>query len=305
MASRRNEIMKTATARTAVRFRNILFATDFSAAAAHAIPYVKRIAKHYDADLVALHVRPPAVNPMTEPGSWPTDIEAAKAENEKHREEILDTFAGIRTQACVEEGGVEDCLAEAIEKNKTDLVVIGTRGRTGLGKLLMGSVAEEIFRTVSCPVLTVGPHIDASRVPGGQFREIVYATDLSPESQGAAAFAVSLAQEFQARLVLVHVIPEPKAGDLVTAAEVMASSKNLLRKLVPPDAEAWCKPDYFVFRGDPAEKILEFANLRDTDLIVLGIRPETGIPGVATHLPISMAHKIVSHAACPVLTVRH
>jgi nucleotide-binding universal stress UspA family protein len=297
--------MKTATARTGIRFRNILFATDFSAAAAHAIPYVKQIAKHFDADLVALHVRPPLVNPMTEPASWPTDIEAAKAENEKHREEIIDAFAGIRTEVHFAEGSIQECLEGEIEKNNTDLVVLGTRGRTGIEKLLLGSIAEKIFRTVSCPVLTVGPHTDASRMPGGEFHEIVYATDLTPESQGTAAYAVALAQEFQSRLVLVYVIPEPEVGDLVTAADVMASSKNLLRKLVPPEAEAWCRPEYFVFRGDPAEKLLEFANLRETNLIVLGIRPEKGVPGAATHLSISMAHKIVSHAACPVLTVRH
>jgi nucleotide-binding universal stress UspA family protein len=297
--------MITAAARTAVRFRNILFATDFSPAAAQAIPYVKKIAKHYDADLVALYVRPPVVNPMTEPGTWPTDIESAKAENDKHREEVLNTFAGIHTQALIEEGSIQSCLEAAIEKNNTDLVVIGTRGRTGLGKLLLGSVAEEIFRTVSCPVLTVGPHSSAHRAAGGQFREILYATDFSPESQGAAAYAVSLAQEFQARLILLHVIPDLAAGDLVTAADVTVSSESLLRKLVPPEAEAWCKPEYFVERGDPAVKILEFASQRETDLIVLGVRPEKGVPGAATHLPIATAHKIVSHATCPVLTVRH
>jgi hypothetical protein len=77
--------MKTATAQTASGFANILFATDFSSAAAHALPYVKGIAKHYDANLVAFHLRPPAVNIMTEPSSWPKDIEAAKAEDEGHR----------------------------------------------------------------------------------------------------------------------------------------------------------------------------------------------------------------------------
>ncbi len=297
--------MTTATARIAVRFRNILFATDFSPAAAQAIPYVKSIAKHYDADLVSLHVRPPVVNPMTAPGTWPADIEAAKAEDDKHREEVLSTFAGIRTEVLTGEGSIQLCLNEAIEKNSTDLVVIGTRGRTGLGKLLLGSVAEEIFRNVSCPVLTVGPHSNASRGAGGQFREILYATDFSPESQGAAAYAVSLAQEFQSRLILLHVVPKQKAGDLVSAADVTASSEKLLRKLVPPEAGAWCKAEYFVERGDPAEKILEFANQRETDLIVLGVRREKGVPGAATHLPIATAHKIVSHATCPVLTVRH
>jgi nucleotide-binding universal stress UspA family protein len=184
-------------------------------------------------------------------------------------------------------------------------VVIGTRGRTGLGKLLLGSVAEEIFRTVSCPVLTVGPHTSSFRGVGNQFREILYATDLSPESQGAAAYAVSLAQEFQSRLTLLHVIPEQKPGDLVSAADVTDSSEKLLRKLVPPEAGVWCQAAYFVERGDPAEKILGFARQGETDLIVLGVRREQGMAGAATHLPIATAHKVVSHAGCPVLTVRH
>jgi nucleotide-binding universal stress UspA family protein len=297
--------MKAALAKTAVRFQHILFATDFSDAAAQAIPYVKRIARHYDADLVTLHFRPPVVNLMTVPGTWPIDIEAAKVEENKHREDILHDFTGIPTQVLIQEGNIQDLLGAAIEKNHIDLVVIGTRGRTGLGKLLLGSVAEEILRTVPCPVLTIGPHSDVSRQKSGEFREILYATDLSPESQGAAEYAVSLAQEFQSRLVILHVIPEPEAGDLVTAADVMVSSKNLLRQLVTPEAEAWCKPEYFVESGDPAEKILEFANLREADLIVLGVRPEKGVPGAATHLPIATAHKIVARATCPVLTIRH
>jgi nucleotide-binding universal stress UspA family protein len=140
--------MKAATAKTAVGFRNILFATDFSPAAARAVLYVKRIAKHYDADVVALYVRPPVVNPMMEPATWPVDTEAAKAQ-EFCRKELLDAFAGIRTKVLIEEGSVDLCLKSAMEANHTDLVVIGTHGRTGVPKLLLGSVAEEIFRTVT------------------------------------------------------------------------------------------------------------------------------------------------------------
>lgn len=297
--------MTTATAKAAVRFRNILFATDFSPAAAQAIPYVKKIAKHYDADLVALHVQQPLLNPTLPPRGWTSEVEAAKAQNHQHRAELLRVFEGIRTLVVIEEGDIQSSLDVAIQKNNTDLVVIGTRGRTGLGKVLLGSIGEEIFRTVSCPVLTVGPHSRAPLGAGGPFREILYATDFSPESQGAAAYAVALAQGFQSRLILLHVIPEQEAGDLVSAADVTTSSQKLLRSLVPPEAEAWCKPEYFVERGDPAEKILEFANLRESDLIVLGVRPQKGVPGAATHLPVATAHKIVSRATCPVLTVRH
>jgi nucleotide-binding universal stress UspA family protein len=297
--------MKAAVAKTRARFKTILFATDFSPAAAYAIPYVKKIAEHYESHLVALHVRPPVSYTGTEMGTWPDDLKAAKATDEKRKEELLNTFAGTPTQVYIEVGDIQSSMDAAIQKNNVDLVVIGTRGRTGLGKLLLGSVAEEIFRTVDCPVLTVGPHSDSSRGTLGEFREILYATDFSSHSQAAAAYAVSLAEEFQSRLILLHVIPEPEAGDLVSASDVTASSKELLRKLVPPEAETWCKPEYFVERGDPAEKIMEIAKLRETDLIVLGARREKGVTGAATHLPIATVHKVVSHATCPVLTVRH
>ena len=295
--------MKTAAARGTAGFHNILFATDFSFAAAHAIPYVKRIAKRYDANLVALYVRPPAVDPMAQPAYWPAE-ETIRKENEGYREQLLETFAGIATTPLIKEGDIQSNLQAAIAKNNTDLVVIGTRGRTGLGKLLLGSVAEEIFRTVECPVLTVGPLVDATRGADGEIRQILYATDLASPSPKAAAYAVSLAQEFQAHLILLHVIAEPKAGEFVSAHDTIEASKNLLRTMVPAEAYSWCKPEFLVERGNPADRILELAHSRGSGLIVLGVRAEEGVPGAATHLPIATAHKIVSHAECPVLTVR-
>lgn len=167
--------------------------------------------------------------------------------------------------------------------------------------MLLGSVAEEIFRTVPVPVLTVGPHSNPGKA---NVREILFSTDFNTESNAAAAYAVSLAQEFQARLTLLHVVPEPKAGELVGWFDVQESAKKLLAKLVPPEAEDWCKPEFFVERGDPAERILDLANLREVDLIVLGAQPESGVPGAATHLPVAIAHRVVARANCPVLTVR-
>ena len=296
--------MKAATAKTAVGFRNILFATDFSPAAENAIPYVKRLAKHYLANLVVLHAHPPVVNPMAPPETWASDVEEQNARDQFHREELLSTFAGIFTKVLIGEGGVQANLQAAIEENNTDLVVVGTRGRTGIGKMLLGSVAEEILRTTNCPVLTVGPHADPARESDGQIREILFATDFASESNGAAGYAVSLAQEFQARLAMLHVISEPRAGDLVADCDVEESSRALLQKLVPSGAEAWCKPEYFVEHGNPAARILDLARLRESDLIVLGVKPEAGVHGAATHLPVATVHKIVSQATCPVLTVR-
>jgi len=295
--------MKAAPATTRIQFSNILFATDFSPAAERAVPYARKIAKHYGSKIIGLHVAAPMVNPMTQPAAWPAVLDAEKAQHDERRERLLDEFAGIPTEARVEEGDILTNLNSAIQNNHADMIVIGTHGRTGLGKLILGSVAEEIFRTVSCPVLTVGPHAGAIR--GTEIREILLATDLSPESWNAAAHAVSLAQEFQARLVILHVVREPKPGDLITANDVAASSEKLMRGYLPSDAELWCKPEYLVAEGDTAVKILEIAKERESDLIVLGVRPESGVPGAATHLPIATAHKVVSHAPCPVLTIRH
>ena len=296
--------MKAATAMTAVGFRNILFATDFSDAAASAIPYVKRIANHYEANLVVLHAHPPIVNPMTPPETWGADAAAAEARDQHRREELLSTFAGVPTQVLIEEGGIQATLQAEIEKYKIDLVVVGTRGRTGFGKLLLGSVAEEILRTAACPVLTVGPYADLSRGADGQIREVLYATDLTSENKAAAAYAISLAEEFQARLVFLHVVPQMEPNDLVMASDVVASSKALLEKLLPAEATNWCKPEYFVEQGNPADKILDLAHFRESDLIVLGVKPDGGALGATTHLPISTAHRVVAHATCPVLTVR-
>src|SRR5262249_6497270 len=133
---------------------------------------------------------------------------------------------------------------------------------------------------------------------GEKIREILFATDLSPESSQDAAYAVSLAQEFQAQLVLLHVVKEPTPGELVISADLTTSLENLLHQYFPEGAELWCKPEYLVTEGNAAAKILEIAKERQSELIVLGVRPETGMPGASTHLPIATAHKVVCQAPC-------
>lgn len=293
--------MKAVSARARVQIKNVLFATDFSPAAAAAIPYVKEVATRYGAGLFALHVRPPVVNPMIPPASWAATVEAARAEEQRQRETLLAAFAGMHPEIIIEEGDIQSSLASAIAMHKIDLIVVGTRGRTGVGKFFLGSTAEEIFRQASCPVLTVGPHATLS-LQAGRLSAIVYATDFSDKSLAAASYASSLAQEFQARLVLVHVIPDSKPGELITSAQTRGSCEQLLQELVPPGS--CCESECVVEVGEAADKILQVAEDKKAAVIVLGVRPETGFPGAATHLPIATAHKVVSHAHCPVLTVR-
>jgi nucleotide-binding universal stress UspA family protein len=297
--------MLAAAKKTRTRFENILFSTDFSASSENAVPYVKLLARHFESSVTVLHVRPPVVGATTQAATWAVNLEATKILDSEHRKELFELFAEFPQKVIIEQGSIEDCLNAALRQNDIDLIVIGTRGRSGLGKLLLGSVAEQILRNAPCPVLTVGPGIDIARKAKSEFREILFATDFSAEAKLGAAYAVSLAEEYQARLVLLHVVAECKVGELVSRHDVEASSRQLLRNLVPLEAEAWCKPEFVVESGDPAERIVELARQRGSDLIVLGARTEKGLPGAATHLPFAVAHKVVSKATCPVLTVRH
>ena len=296
--------MKALETRTRIEIKNVLFPTDFSPAADAAIPYATEIVRRFGAKLYALHVRPPIINPMTEPAAWPALERAAKAEADAQTQALRAAFPGIKPEIMIEEGDFWGILESAIEKRQVDLIVLGTRGRSGAAKFFLGSRAEEIFRQSPCAVLTIGPHSHEKPPRGGEFREILFATDFSSVSAGAAAYAISLAQEFQARLTLLHVIAEEKAGELIHGAELEGSAARLLRKLVPAEVELWCEPHFAVEHGPIADKILQVAKKGNADLIVLGVRRPSGFPGAATHLPMATAHKVVTHAECPVLTVR-
>ena len=297
-------IMKPLSASTHVQFKNILFTTDFSDAAKIAAPYAAALAKRYGAKLYALHVRPPIANTGELPQDWRALEKIAEIEAHKEKFALAHTFEGIQPEIMINEGDLWPSIKTVIQEHSIDLIVMGTRGRSGIGKLLLGSAAEEIFRQAPCPVLTVGPHSPALPKSSGEITRILLATDFGPESQVAASYAISLAQECQAYLILLHVIDAPRTGDLVHPSELSSSSGRMLRNLVPLQAELWCVPDYVVEYGAPAEKILEVAAKREAELIVLGVRKPTGFQGAATHLPMAIAHKVVSLAPCPVLTVR-
>lgn len=290
--------------KTRVSLKNILFATDFSPAAEAALPYAIGLATRYGGTVHGLHVRFPATYPVVGPEAMPQVLEAAEEQAKIEAQQLHQMLAGVPHEVSVGEGEVWPMISEIAPKDKTDLIVIGTHGRTGVTRVLLGSVAEEIFRKALCPVLTVGPHVSKDTERRLEMKEILYATDFSPESLAALPFAVSLAQEHQARLTLLHVVGPPKVGELVHAEQYAESTLRRLRALVPAEAEPWCEPNFKVEHGPEADKIMEVANALGADLIVLGVRGAQGGTGAATHLLQSIAHRVVTQARCPVLTVR-
>jgi len=293
--------MKAVQARTGIALKNILFATDFSAASDAAAPIAIQIARHYGAKVYGVHVNRFDDYTAAAPNAWAAMAEAAEKETKEDAGRLNEQFQGIEHEAVIGEGNIWEVVSNLIKEKEIDLVVLGTRGRTGLGRALLGSVAEQILRQAPCPVLTVGPHVNLWSDEYAKMREILYATDLAADFPIAAPYAVSLAQENQAHLVLLHVIEDAKAGDLVDSPEVVDLKERKLQLLVAEQAGLWCDPTYIVEQGPAAEKILDVAKRRHTDLIVLGARPAKGL---ATHLNIGTVHKVVSQATCPVLTVR-
>jgi nucleotide-binding universal stress UspA family protein len=295
--------MKAAQAKTRISLENILFATDFSASSEGALLVAKSIARRYGAKMYGVHVNKFEDYTSVSPNAWPAMKDLEEKEMREDTERLENELQGVEHEAMVRQGRVWDAIEEIIRAKDIDLIIVGTRGRSGLERVLLGSVAEEILRHAPCPVLTIGPHVKTWSNEYAQMREILYATDLNADLPKATPFAVSLAQENQAHLVLLNVIEDPKPGELVNQAQVGDFRKRRLEELVPQEAGLWCEPTVIIEEGPAPEKILDVAKRRHTDIIVLGVRPTKGIMA-ATHLAKGTAYRVIAEAPCPVLTVR-
>jgi nucleotide-binding universal stress UspA family protein len=298
-----------------IAVKNVLFATDFSATSEVALPYATAVCRHFGSTLHTVHVLPDSTLLMMTGGvdyvSMGTLYDDAHADALKMLDQISDRFEGIPHHNYVRHGQVWRALAGMIAENKIDLVVVGTHGRSGLGKLLLGSVAEDILRHAPCPVLTVGPKVSGrAKLPTFpnrdlapvelELRQILFATDFAQYSVYVAQEAVALAEEFRARLTLLHVLED--YSRLGRRPDLMVECACRLQSLVANDAALQYKPEALLEFGFPADSILKVAAEREADMIVLGARSSAQTR--TTHLPWTTAHLVIAQAHCPVLTVR-
>jgi nucleotide-binding universal stress UspA family protein len=297
--------MTTTQATKRITLKNILFLTDFSEPSGLALPFAAAIGRAYGSVVHALHVLQPSATTYLTPEVAATvlDDEEDRARTEMQRVEA--DLTGLPRETIIERGGaVWPVLSRMMKEHEIDLIVLGTHGRTGLQKVLLGSSAEEIFRRARVPVLTIGPTV-SNGAGGGRFHCVLFATDFNAVSTAAGAYAVSLAQENQAHLILLHILSRPGQTKAGGSGELsIAEAMHQLHEIVPPDAELWCRPEPMVQHGDPAEQILATAKRCGADMIVLGVRGLGALTGVATHLNRGIVYEVVAHAPCPVLTVR-
>jgi nucleotide-binding universal stress UspA family protein len=287
----------------AIELQKILYATDFSDASLAALPLVSTIAHKYGSRVFVANVWTPVPYAMVGPEA------AAVLQHEaelRARAQVRDLtkaegLAGLSTTAIVRSGSPTEELVRFVRQQKIDLVILGTHGRTGMKHLLMGSVAEELFRHLPCPALTVGPNVSKAAMQRAGIKHILFPTDLSDESQAVFPYLTSLAAEYRASLTLLHVLPVEAA----TNPDAKLLSEPLRREMQSiflPHIDPECHAEFIIDFGDPAERILAHAETGRADLIGLGVRKAGEI---TTHFRNTVAYRVVLEAHCPVLTSRH
>jgi nucleotide-binding universal stress UspA family protein len=284
----------------ALTVEKILFATDFSESSAKALTYVKKLAHHFGSAVTAVHV----VDLSLASRSPEAAIGLSTPELREIAEEgIRNVRIELRRDHIIENGVVltggnaSAAIIDFAQELKPDLIVVGTRGKGNLERFILGSTAENVLRHVSCPVLTVGPQCEIPEGNDISWSHILYATDFTPDTGHAALFALSLAQENNARVTLCHIIPE-RMGNC--ADSLRDAFLDELNAMIPEEVRDWCSPECVVQQGQASATILRLANDGKANLIVMGIRPAIHL---RTHAPAGVTYKVLSSARCPVLTI--
>jgi nucleotide-binding universal stress UspA family protein len=286
-----------------IKLSNILALTDFSKDSDRALDYAIALARSYDAKIFLTHVITPDPFAYAEPGYAEITYEKLRQAAEQGIADILISgkLREVPHEVLLEEGNIWQVIQQLIRKHEIDLVVAGTHGRGELKKVFLGSVAEEIFRQASCPVLTVGPAIHGEAPKKVDFKNILFATNFGRADAHALNYALSLSQEHAAKLTLLHVIEDAAAHTDEGLRRQRELYLNRMRDMVPPEVENWCKPEFRVTFGAAPEEILTMIDETKADLLVMGAKTSTSFAG---HAPLTVAYTVAAHAHCPVFTVR-
>jgi nucleotide-binding universal stress UspA family protein len=286
------------------RFENILLATDFSPSSQSALLYSLAIARRQQARVIVAHVVNPAGTKLLGKDAVERAVNDAwrDAHAEMTNQLIAGRLEGIDNQIVVVQGDTWEELSKLADKFNADLIVTGTRGRTGVWKLLLGSTAERIFRNSVIPVLTIGPRVSGGVPPESGLKRVLYSTGFAPHSIQAGKYAFAIARQQHAKLALIHVAKDVPEDSQPMRAQLERDSRQRLQSLIPPDAGLESEPEIFVAFGNPAEAILRTADHWRPDVIVLGLRRSEEESG--KRATWATAYNVVCNAPCPVLTVR-
>jgi nucleotide-binding universal stress UspA family protein len=306
-----------------IEIRRILCPIDFSDYSRHALDYALAIARWYESTITVMHVFsavPVAAYAPGAPGFESIVLTGAD------RDQLLvgmkrfietESTEGIPIEAIIREGSAAGEILRQAADLKADLLIMGTHGRSGFERLLLGSITEKVLRKATCPVLTVPRrHPDAVPATPVLFKRILCPVDFSDCSMQALNYAMSLAQEADAHLTVMHVMASgleatPDMYDTVITDDRLSladyrtrreeDARQRLKEAVPETVAAYCRVDTIVSSGKPSREILRIAADQQTDLIVIGVQGR----GAADLMFLgSTTNHVVRAATCPVLTLR-
>jgi len=276
------------------RIKRILVPTDFSDLATHAFDYAIELARRSGAEITVLYADtflPPPLFTSTQLDDVADSIETSRLQAKRELESYASSRVGkIPFRALVVEDHPATAIVNVAEELDVDVIVMGTHGRSGLNRFMLGSIAERVLHETSRALLTVRAETrdvaEAARSP--RFLCPVNCTDTS---RAALETAMSLADLVGASLIVLHVAEDdsPESRSLV----------EKVRSWIPPDRMS-TSVDRIVLRGDAAEQVIDYARANGADLIVLGAEhrrfADTSVLGTTTV-------RVTRHAPCPVLTV--
>jgi nucleotide-binding universal stress UspA family protein len=283
--------------------KTLLVPLDGSVTSELALPFAEGVARAAHAKLILLRAVP-----HQGPGVFRTDplseSLATNAENELRDAANRLAAGGLEVEQRIRPGDAGPVIMRAAEELHADLIVMSTHGRGGLGRAMYGSVADEVLRTTSVPVLFVPPRAQYRNPP----RNIVVPLDGSPLAEAALEPAIDLAQAFRGKLVLVRVAAPPTywvlRGESTERTPDPNSEAERAREYLDAVAERYATKETalsgFVTDGAAAEVVLEAAREHRAGAIAMATHGRTGLARVVMG---SVAQQVLHSSDVPVLLV--
>jgi len=290
--------------------KQILCPIDFSDFSVTAYRHAVSLAEHYRAKLVAQHIvelwRSPSVGFVANAGLYEQFCQVTRENSKEQLREFVKNYTPDEThpELVVDLAIAPDAILSFAQAHKTDVIVMGTHGRRGYDRLMLGSVTERVMRRAPCPVLAVckRPHdsmaADQERRHVHHLNRILFCTDFSENAERALNYAISVTAEYDAELTLLNVLEDVPGS--ANVAEATAVAAEQLDKLIPPEGRKLRRIKTAVRIGKPYRQIIQLAEDTQTDLVTMAVR---GRGALDLAVFGSTTYRVMQLGPCPVLAV--
>jgi len=291
-------------------FKHILCPIDFSEFSTRAYRHSLSLSAHYRARLMALHVvelwKYPYADYAATAGDYANFCRALQDGGQQQLQDFVKNqpHGDIQPELIVQMGRAADSILSLAQEQKIELIVMGTHGRSGFDRLVLGSVTDHVMRKAGCPVLAVCCPLRESVTSDEKGRHthhlsrILFCTDFSQNSEPALDYAISVAEEYDSQLTLMYVLEHvPTAA---VKEKLIATASEQLAKLIPAEKRKALNIRTTVQIGKPYARIIEHAKDAQTELVVMGVR---GAGALDRAVFGSTTYRVIQLGPCPVLVV--